>query len=124
MSRASKSDILRRDGRTCAYCGDYVGTNGGGINNATVDHIIPESVCKKTGYPHSGHTYGNLVACCGPCNRRKADRTPEEAGMKLLWQPHANIKRFSKVQEEVWKILESGEGHASEDTSHFAGLLK
>jgi 5-methylcytosine-specific restriction endonuclease McrA len=27
------------------------------------------------------------VAACGPCNRRKGNRTPEEAAMKLLSTP-------------------------------------
>ena len=34
------------------------------------------------------NTWANLVACCAPCNQRKADRTPEEAGMKLVYLPY------------------------------------
>ena len=30
----------------------------------------------------------NLVTACGPCNGRKADRTPEEAGMPLVYLPY------------------------------------
>ena len=30
----------------------------------------------------------NLVAACKPCNHRKADRTPEAAGMKLHYVPY------------------------------------
>jgi 5-methylcytosine-specific restriction endonuclease McrA len=33
-------------------------------------------------------TWMNLVTACGPCNGRKADRTPEEAGMPLLYLPY------------------------------------
>ena len=29
----------------------------------------------------------DLVACCRDCNKRKADRTPEQAEMPLLRQP-------------------------------------
>ena len=29
----------------------------------------------------------NLVACCQPDNHRKANMTPEEAGMKLIHRP-------------------------------------
>jgi hypothetical protein len=28
-----------------------------------------------------------VVSACVPCNRRKAGRTPEEAGMRLIHQP-------------------------------------
>jgi 5-methylcytosine-specific restriction endonuclease McrA len=31
----------------------------------------------------------NLVTACGVCNGRKADRTPEEAGMPLMYLPYA-----------------------------------
>ena len=29
----------------------------------------------------------NIVLSCRPCNARKADKTPEEAGMRLLVKP-------------------------------------
>lgn len=72
-SRATPGAILRRDGHRCAYCG----VSGA----ATVDHILPASRGGET-------SFANLVACCGPCNTKKADRTPEEAGMELRWAPH------------------------------------
>ena len=33
-------------------------------------------------------TWMNLVTACGPCNGRKADRMPEEAGMPLHFLPY------------------------------------
>ena len=36
-----------------------------------------------------GHSWENIVAACGSCNRRKAGRTPAEAGMALMRQPKA-----------------------------------
>nr|WP_197704355.1 hypothetical protein [Jatrophihabitans sp. GAS493] len=36
---------------------------------------------------------GWLVACCARCNGRKRDRTPEQAGMKLLVTPYAPRRR-------------------------------
>lgn len=60
--------IKARDGGQCGYCLSRRGT--------TVDHILPAS--------RGGHeTWENLVACCPTCNQLKADRTPEEAGMRL-----------------------------------------
>lgn len=57
----------------CAYCGTVTGM-------FVVDHIVPQS---------RGGTdiWSNLVLACKACNDRKADRTPEEAGMPLLIQP-------------------------------------
>lgn len=91
-SRASRLDVLRRDGWTCAYCGGHA---------RTVDHIIPDS-------RGGSWTWGNLVAACALCNQTKADRTPDEAAMKLLWDPRVSNSEYAGVQAEVWRILESG----------------
>ncbi|KXO98376.1 Uncharacterized protein conserved in bacteria (plasmid) [Tsukamurella tyrosinosolvens] len=69
---ATRAEILDRDKRTCAYCGGRADT---------YDHVFPRS-------RGGAETWFNLVAACGPCNQLKADRTPEEAGMRLLWEPY------------------------------------
>jgi 5-methylcytosine-specific restriction endonuclease McrA len=69
----SRKNILDRDRHTCMYCGEKP-------KKLTLDHIMPQSRGGKS-------TWENLVACCESCNRRKADRTPEEAGMMLLHRP-------------------------------------
>lgn len=71
--RVSRKDIYYRDYHKCGYCGKELFKNG----MATLDHIIPKSRGGK-------HTKYNLVTSCKSCNSRKSDRTPEEAGMKLL----------------------------------------
>ena len=50
--------------------------------------------CSKAGVrSRDGHKCGycsgpaDTVAACKPCNNRKADRTPAEAGMRLLFRP-------------------------------------
>lgn len=68
----TKSAIKVRDGR-CAYCGGHA---------ETVDHIIPRS-------RGGSLTWDNAVAACIRCNHRKANRTPSEAGMQLLFLPVA-----------------------------------
>ena len=68
----TKSAIKARD-RRCAYCGG---------NAETVDHIVPRS-------RGGGLTWENAVAACLRCNHRKANRTPAEAGMTLLFSPTA-----------------------------------
>jgi len=71
----SRRTVLARDHYTCQYCGERVSRA-----NLTLDHVIPRSRGGETGWE-------NVVAACGPCNRRKGDRTPEEAGMPLYRQP-------------------------------------
>jgi 5-methylcytosine-specific restriction endonuclease McrA len=67
----SRRGVLVRDRHRCAYCGRRA---------ATVDHVVPRS--------HGGEdTWLNTVASCARDNHRKADRTPEQAGMRLLTPP-------------------------------------
>lgn len=72
----SKHSVLRRDHYCCAYCGEQFDKDV-----LTIDHVIPRSQGGKT-------SWENCVACCKPCNHHKADRTPEQAGMKLKVVPH------------------------------------
>lgn len=71
----TRRNILARDGATCQYCGVRPG-----LRHLTLDHVLPSS----RGGPS---TWENLVVACGPCNRRKGDRTPREAGMPLARLP-------------------------------------
>ncbi|WP_069812007.1 HNH endonuclease [Streptomyces sp. TP-A0874] len=67
----SRRGVLVRDRNRCAYCGRRA---------TTVDHLVPRS--------HGGaDSWLNTVAACAEDNHRKADRTPEQAGMKLLSEP-------------------------------------
>ena len=43
-------------------------------------------------------SWENIVTCCISCNRKKADRTPEEAGIKLIRKPKAPIGFPHKVR--------------------------
>ncbi|MBG0739009.1 HNH endonuclease [Paeniglutamicibacter antarcticus] len=85
----SKEAVKRRDGR-CAYC-----TKG---RAETVDHVIPQS---RGGL----NTWLNLVGCCFVCNQRKADRTPAEAGMKLLLTPYAPKERSLYLPDFDYALL-------------------
>ena len=71
--RLSRHSILARDNYTCQYCG---------VRNKelTIDHVLP----RWSGGPH---TWDNLVACCRRCNLKKADKTPQQAHMKLARKP-------------------------------------
>lgn len=74
----SKEAIFRRDHFTCAYCMTKL-TRA----ECTMDHVIPKSRWKKSGMAGTPSNYNNVVTSCQPCNNKKRDRTPKEAGMKL-----------------------------------------
>lgn len=69
----SREGVLRRDRHRCAYCGQVTAT--------TMDHVMPRSRGGAT-------SWANAVAACEPCNTRKGNRTPDEAGMPLQWDPY------------------------------------
>lgn len=85
---ATRAGIMRRDRWTCGYCGGKA---------STVDHVFPRS---RGGL----ETFSNLIAACVSCNQLKADRTPIEAGMKLLWMPYPPSAHDAD-QERVWLAL-------------------
>jgi 5-methylcytosine-specific restriction endonuclease McrA len=70
--KITRRAVFARDQWTCQYCGAR--------SNLTVDHVIPKS---KGG----GSSWDNIVASCAPCNRRKGDALPRQAGMKLRKPP-------------------------------------
>lgn len=78
----SRKNVFIRDKLTCQYCGFFDGTT----EKLTYDHVIPRSTNKKQGNNHSTN-WANIVTCCMSCNRYKADRTPEQAGMTLKRRP-------------------------------------
>jgi hypothetical protein len=78
ISSTLRNRVMMLDNFTCVYCG-YRGAD------VTVDHFIPESL----GGPDIEQ---NLVAACGLCNSRKADRAPYEARMTPRYGRFAFIK--------------------------------
>ncbi len=72
----SKIKLLRRDRMTCAYCGQNFRER-----DLQCEHILPES-------RGGAWSWMNLVTACAWCNGRKADRTPEEARMPLMYLPY------------------------------------
>jgi 5-methylcytosine-specific restriction endonuclease McrA len=72
----TKSKLLRRDRYTCAYCAQVFKEK-----DLQVEHIIPQS---KGG----AWSWSNLVISCAADNAKKGARTPEQAGMKLVYLPY------------------------------------
>ena len=94
----SRKNILIRDGYVCQYCSSKLPSSA-----LELEHVIPRS---RGGLS----TWENLVAACRDCNKRKADRTPAEAGMKLLRQPRRvtiltarALMRQTGITEEKWR---------------------
>jgi 5-methylcytosine-specific restriction endonuclease McrA len=101
----SRRNVFKRDHWTCQYCGLQPGGQ-----ELTIDHVVPRSQGGTS-------TWDNCVLSCIDCNRRKADRTPQQAGMKLrkapvrpTWKPlyarhNMRIESWSKfISETYWNV--------------------
>lgn len=75
LPQPNKRGIYHRDGGICAYCGKWVP-----FSEASMDHVVPQALRGPT-------RWENLVNACRRCNERKADRTPAQARMPLLFEP-------------------------------------
>ena len=93
--KITRRAIFARDRWTCQYCGT-------GHHALTVDHVIPRS---KGG----SSSWDNIVTCCAPCNRRKGDRLPKQAGMHPRNKPappastifvHVAVPRVPEVWQQ------------------------
>lgn len=92
----SRKNIFKRDKFTCQYCGIQPGPE-----ELTIDHVMPKSRGGKS-------TWENSLLACVKCNSRKANRTPDEAGMKARkvpkkpsWKTLAQV--HPKNRKESWE---------------------
>ena len=93
----TRHNIFERDKNTCQYCGQVFDRR-----DLNLDHVIP----RDRGGPT---TWENIVCSCVPCNTKKANQTPQEAGMRLIrkpkrpkWRPFVHVT-FSAPQHESWR---------------------
>jgi 5-methylcytosine-specific restriction endonuclease McrA len=93
----TRHNIFERDRNTCQYCGRIFDRR-----DLNLDHVIP----RDRGGPT---TWENIVCSCIPCNTRKANKTPAEAGMRLVrkpkrpkWRPFVQVS-FGAPMHESWK---------------------
>ncbi len=71
----TRRNILLHYNHCCCYCGKLLPAG-----NLNLDHIVPRS--------RGGTTdWANTVPTCIPCNSRKGNRLPKEAGMSLRVKP-------------------------------------
>lgn len=93
----SRVNIYTRDKYKCQYC-----AKKGSMKDFTFDHVLPRSRGGKTNWT-------NIATCCRDCNSKKRDRTPEEAGMRLLnkperpkWLPSVTIRLSKQPVPGQW----------------------
>jgi 5-methylcytosine-specific restriction endonuclease McrA len=94
----SRVNIYARDKYRCQYCGGKAP-----ISELTYDHVVPRSRGGRT-------VWENIVTCCYECNRKKANRTPREAAMKLrtrpvqpVWVPAVSIRVSTRSMPDAWR---------------------
>ena len=97
--------LFKRDKMICAYCGNHFK-----LQNLTRDHVKP--VCQG-----GKDSWTNLVTACRHCNQKKAGRTPEQAGMELLFLPY-------KPNRYEWLILKGRNVLADQMDYLMAGVPK
>lgn len=72
----SNRTLFQRDRNLCMYCGGHFNAH-----ELTRDHVVPVSRGGE-------NIWSNCVTACRGCNQRKDNRSPEQAGMKLLAVPY------------------------------------
>lgn len=103
----TRRNLFVRDRYTCQYCGEKKATQ-----DLSFEHVIPKAQGGRT-------TWTNLVAACLPCNGKKGNRTPEQAGMHLRCVPvHPTIAEMAKASQG-----RSVERHIPKEWSDFVSGL-
>ncbi len=87
----TRRNVFQRDGHRCQYCGSIE-------VRLSIDHVVPRS-------RGGGDVWENVATACMPCNVRKGNRTPREAGMPLARQPH---RPPSSLSFEAIRHIRSG----------------
>jgi 5-methylcytosine-specific restriction endonuclease McrA len=90
----SRKNLMIRDKYQCQYCSSKK-------NPLTLDHVLPKN---RGGMD----TWENLVTACQSCNRKKSNRTPEEAKMLLVRLPKKPNKihyfqQFIREKQTAWR---------------------
>lgn len=109
----SRENVYTRDKGCCQYCGMKVPRH-----EATYDHVKPRCQGGQT-------KWENVVIACTPCNQRKGDKTPEQAGMHLRSMPvkPAHLPRqltflYRKNVPQSWKDWLRSYGYWNAELEH------
>lgn len=71
----TRQNVFERDNYVCQYCRKKFDRK-----DLNLDHVIPRDKGGET-------SWENIVTSCIKCNSKKANRTPQQAGMKLMKTP-------------------------------------
>ena len=115
----SRPNVLKRDNYMCQYCGVALTPA-----DLTLDHVIPRSMWAGNGTPTC---FQNIVAACRPCNHKKANKTPEQAGMqlrKLVNGNWINYKYPKKPNYQEMVLGLSGRAIPKEWATYLEHILK
>lgn len=84
--------LFNRDDWRCQYCGTRVRSD-----TVEIEHVLPRSRGGDT-------SWTNCVTSCHSCNKRKDDRTPDEAGMPLLKKPAnpSSLHFWDATRSDCW----------------------
>ena len=119
--KLTRHNIYERDKNSCQYCGKKFDRS-----DLNLDHIIPRDQGGKT-------TWINIVCSCKRCNSRKANKTPRQAGIRLIrkpkkpmWQPFLAYN-FEHMPCDTWRHfidiaywnVELGEEEEQVEEEHF-----
>jgi len=96
----TRQNVFQRDKYICQYCGKKFPKD-----DLQKEHVIPKS-------QGGGNDWDNIVSACHPCNSKKRDRTPQQAGMKLIKEPEpprwynpiTKLKHTPKLKP-TWKVF-------------------
>ena len=86
----SRKNIFLRDNYICHYCHNQFKPK-----ELTIDHVLPKS---KGGW----NNWDNVVTACILCNKKKGNKTPEEAQMSLLKKPKTpNLPTYLQIIRNI-----------------------
>ena len=85
----SRENLFRSYKCKCLYCGKVFAEK-----ELQIEHVMPRSRGGKS-------TWDNTVPACKDCNQKKANRTPQEAGMRLVIQPR-KPRWINPLTSVVW----------------------
>lgn len=120
----SRRNLWKRDGFRCQYCGRKPSPD-----EITIDHVVPRAIWVRQNHEKSVTSFENCVLACIECNKKKDNRTPEQAGMRLRrmikgtegvlkpvyytrpkapnWNPIYAIRRYQAIPESWSKFVEN-----------------
>ena len=107
----NNTNLFGRDLKLCAYCGKTYEAK-----SLTNDHIIPRSQGGK-------HVWTNCVTACRRCNNHKGGRSPEQAGMDLLYVPYVPCREEFLILKNR-KILADQMSFLKNSLPPYSRLLK